>query len=444
MPAGPSGAEDGHDGAPEAEAGGLGEPPRGVCATWRSSPPRPTSPQATRSPGSGTPRARRDDGQGHGQVGGRLDDLHAAGGEGEHVGVAQRDAGPLARARRARAPAGRGRRPAAERRGCGDARRRDTSACTSTSSGRLPSMAGTTTEPATPGRRSARKGAPASGTPTSPASAISNRPSSPVGPKRCLTARSRRRAWWRSPSKASTVSTTCSSTRGPARAPSLVTWPTRTTARPRSLASRTSRWAHARTWATEPGAEPTVGVVDGLDRVDDERASGATSSSVGERRGRGRVSATSHRPSVERRRGARPAAAPAGATPRPTRRARGPPATTAADLGQQRRLADARLAADERDRAGHEPAAEHPVELGDAGRAGRRTRRVDLGDRRGREAADAGALEPPTAPPAPRRGCPTRRTPGQRPTHVGCVGAAVGCSGGPTSSWPCPHHAEGV
>ena len=48
-----------------------------------------------------------------------------------------------------------------------------------------------------------------------PCPVISNRPSSSVEPKRCLTARSRRRAWWRSPSNDSTVSTTCSSTRGP-------------------------------------------------------------------------------------------------------------------------------------------------------------------------------------------------------------------------------------
>src|SRR5439155_1445887 len=42
-------------------------------------------------------------------------------------------------------------------------------------------------------------------------------------PNRFFTARSTRYEWWRSPSKYSTVSTRCSSTRGPARAPSLVT-----------------------------------------------------------------------------------------------------------------------------------------------------------------------------------------------------------------------------
>jgi hypothetical protein len=47
----------------------------------------------------------------------------------------------------------------------------------------------------------------------------------------------------------------CSSTRGPARAPSLVTWPTSTMQVPLALAARVRWAAHSRTWATEPGAE---------------------------------------------------------------------------------------------------------------------------------------------------------------------------------------------
>ena len=46
----------------------------------------------------------------------------------------------------------------------------------------------------------------------------------------------------------------CSSTRGPAIWPSLVTWPTRSTALPRCLAKRISAWAAARSWVTVPGA----------------------------------------------------------------------------------------------------------------------------------------------------------------------------------------------
>ena len=47
----------------------------------------------------------------------------------------------------------------------------------------------------------------------------------------------------------------CSSTRGPAIWPSLVTWPTMITVRPVRLANPISAWAAARTWATVPGAE---------------------------------------------------------------------------------------------------------------------------------------------------------------------------------------------
>jgi hypothetical protein len=47
----------------------------------------------------------------------------------------------------------------------------------------------------------------------------------------------------------------CSSTRGPASAPSLVTWPTSTVVQPLALATRVRCAAHSRTCATEPGAE---------------------------------------------------------------------------------------------------------------------------------------------------------------------------------------------
>lgn len=47
----------------------------------------------------------------------------------------------------------------------------------------------------------------------------------------------------------------CSSSRGPARLPSLVTWPTRKTGVPERLAISISRMADSRTWLTLPGAE---------------------------------------------------------------------------------------------------------------------------------------------------------------------------------------------
>jgi hypothetical protein len=92
-------------------------------------------------------------------------------------------------------------------------------------------------------------------TPLSPRSVIANTPISLTAPKRFLMARTRRKLLCVSPSKYSTVSTMCSSTRGPASAPSLVTWPTSTTVQPLALATRVRCAAHSRTCATEPGAE---------------------------------------------------------------------------------------------------------------------------------------------------------------------------------------------
>ena len=50
-----------------------------------------------------------------------------------------------------------------------------------------------------------------------------------------------------SPSNVRTTSTACSNVRGPARSPSFVTWPVRSTAMPSSLASPTSASVHIRT-----------------------------------------------------------------------------------------------------------------------------------------------------------------------------------------------------
>ena len=46
----------------------------------------------------------------------------------------------------------------------------------------------------------------------------------------------------------------CSSIRGPAMAPSFVTWPTRKTLVPVSLQRRMIRLVLSRIWLTEPGA----------------------------------------------------------------------------------------------------------------------------------------------------------------------------------------------
>ena len=76
-----------------------------------------------------------------------------------------------------------------------------TSACTSTSSGRVPLTVAVTTEPACPSGRSARKSADGSDTSASPLPFISKTPSSLVLPNRFLCARRTRKACVASPSK---------------------------------------------------------------------------------------------------------------------------------------------------------------------------------------------------------------------------------------------------
>src|SRR5439155_852641 len=77
-------------------------------------------------------------------------------------------------------------------------------------------------------------------TPRRPLSVIANTPSSLTAPKRFFTARISRKLECGSPSKYRTVSTICSSTRGPAIAPSLVTCPMMNSAVPPFLAWRAS------------------------------------------------------------------------------------------------------------------------------------------------------------------------------------------------------------
>lgn len=60
-----------------------------------------------------------------------------------------------------------------------------------------------------------------------PDSSISKMPISLQEPKRFLEDLRNLSCWKRSPSSCKTVSTRCSRTRGPARLPSLVTWPIR-------------------------------------------------------------------------------------------------------------------------------------------------------------------------------------------------------------------------
>ena len=71
-------------------------------------------------------------------------------------------------------------------------------------------------------------------------------------------------------------------------------------------------------------------------------------------------------------------------------------------LQEQRGLADAGLAAEQGDRAGHQAALEHPVELAEVGGRRRPRRHVDLGDRQ--RHARGVARSPAEAASRPRRG----------------------------------------
>jgi len=72
----------------------------------------------------------------------------------------------------------------------------------------------------------ARKIADGFFTSRNPSSPMTKNPSSFAAPKRFFAARTMRKRLPKSLSKYNTVSTMCSSTRGPASVPSLVTWPT--------------------------------------------------------------------------------------------------------------------------------------------------------------------------------------------------------------------------
>jgi len=146
--------------------------------------------------------------------------------------------------------------PLTARRG-GPPHGRANSACTSPTSGRLPSSVTVIAVPGTGLPRWSRKRPDGSATPSMPSSCSRKQPTSSAAPNRFLIPRTIRSAPLRSPSKCSTTSTRCSSERGPAIAPSLVTWPTRISAVPEDFAAAVSAAVTARTWVTPP-ATPSV------------------------------------------------------------------------------------------------------------------------------------------------------------------------------------------
>ena len=327
--------------------------------------------------------------------------------------------GPALEHGQRRWPDGGGRPPGRVRRGP-PGPLRQARACSSTSSGRLPWSRGATAPPGTSARRSPEQQRARVVDPVEPPSPISKRPTSPVGPNRCLTARRRRSEWWRSPSNTSTVSTRCSRARGPARSPVLghladqhhggapLPWPT-----------AVSRSAQARTWARDPGAPGDGRVGHGLDGVDDHQVGpGAT------RRPRGRPPGPRW-PTTNR---------PAGTGPEAPARARTWAADSSADtsttvarppvprrgqhLEEEGRLAHPRLTEDQGHRAGQQAPAEHPVDLADPGRHRHGARRVDRaeGDDGGDRSASGGRSG---GGGLGHQRCSRRRSPGSAPPSAG-------------------------
>ena len=246
-----------------------------------------------------------------------------------------------------------------------------TSACTSASSGRRPSMLTATQVPGTCWTWFSTNSPVGSVTAMMPSLDRSKQPTSSTGPKRFFIARTIRKRELRSPSKCSTTSTRCSSTRGPAMEPSLVTWPTSTVAMLRVLATRIRAAATSLTWVTPPGTPSISAAADGLHGVDDEQL-GPDLLDVAEHRAEvglgGEVELVVHPAGAV---GAQPHLGGRLLAGDVERAARGP-GRLRGHLEQQRGLADAGLAGQQDRRAGHQPAAEHPVELGHAAGAERR------------------------------------------------------------------------
>ncbi len=189
----------------------------GVCRTPRTSPVSPTSPNAT-APGSnarpGVPRRARAPRQIHR----RLVDPHTTPGDRDlHVMLTECQA-----ARRSRTASACGHEQSPRRQQDGGASG-DTTVSQAPEPRRAMAAYPRRGEHAGAGYARARSESSTLdgfSTPRSPSPAISKTPISLTEPNRFLVARTIRKTWSRSPSNDNTVSTVCSSTRGPATVPS--------------------------------------------------------------------------------------------------------------------------------------------------------------------------------------------------------------------------------
>ena len=169
-------------------------------------------------------------------------------------------------------------------------------------------------------------------------------------------------------------------------APSLVTCPTRTVAISRSLASGDHRRRDGADLRDRAGRAVDSLAGDGLHGVDDEQA-GRNPVDMGQQRAQ--VVLGGDEQGRMHRAGAFPAQPDLSGRFLPghdQRRAAASSGVPPGHVEQQGRLADTRLAGQEDNRSGDQPAAQHPVELTDAGRLRPRSLRIVVTDRPGRSA----------------------------------------------------------
>ena len=384
---------------------------RPICGTWRTSPPRPSSPITTVSAATGASSVRARDRQRDREVGARLGDPHSARHAREDVVAGERDAGALLAGSRRASRAGRRRttaRPAAASARASARRapapRRTTGAC--------PRAPRRRPSPDAPTRRSARNSALGSETGSEPVAGHLHEAELVGGAEAVLQrAQHAQRVMTIAFERQHGVDDVLERAR--ARERTVLGDVTDEQRRDAELLREPLR-AHARRrapGATEPGPPGASGSctawIESIAITSGRIASACAHTSGSD------VSQTTSRSGRER-------AEPVGAQAHLRGRLLGAHEQAARAVGRhraerlqhERALAHAGLAADERDRTRDEPAAEHPVELGHVGgapgraRAGRR--------RRSAPAACSGRSAGPRGRRAARRprASPTRRSRG--------------------------------
>ena len=156
----------------------------------------------------------------------------------------------------------------------------------------------------------------------------------------------------------------CSITLGPAIWPSLVTWPTSSSAEPCALAKRTSDCVAARTWLTVPGAASSPSAQSVWIEFDHDEVGRFPVRQRGQDVGEARLAGEAQRHLSQAQPLGPQAHLRGGFLAREVDRAPSRGGEGRRHLQQQRRLADAGLAADQQGGARHDAAARDPVELG--------------------------------------------------------------------------------